>query len=453
MSFPRYPKYKDSGVEWLGEVPEHWVFTRIRFLLLNGFDGLKIGPFGSQLKSEILNDEGAYKVYGQENVINENFSCGDRYIDDGKFLELSVYEIKPGDLLITMMGTSGRCDVVPADIEQGIMDSHLLRIRVNNKVKAKFVRLLIDQAYYVATQVQLAGKGSIMQGLNSSIVKDLLLIVPPLPEQTLIAKFLDLETAKIDELVAEQKRLIELLKEKRQAVISHTVTKGLNPDAPMKPSGIEWLGEVPGHWEVKKLKYITNRIIDGTHFTPTYISDGIPFLRVTDIQTQSIDINQVNFIPKEEHLELIKRCKPEKGDILLSKNGTIGITKVIDWDWGFSIFVSLCLIKPQRDHLYPYFFCYQFSSEAVKQQIDDSTKQTSVINLHLEKIKELVVINPQLPEQEEIVGYLDQETAKIDELVSESERAIEILQERRTALISAAVTGQIDVRSWRDKDN
>ena len=109
-----------------------------------------------------------------------------------------------------------------------------------------------------------------------------------------------------------------------------------------KDSGIPWLGEVPEHWEVKRLKFLTNKIVDGAHFTPTYVNEGVPFLRVTDIQEKNIDMEKIKYIPLEEHQELIKRCNPQKGDLLLSKNGTIGISKKIDWNWEFSIFVSLC---------------------------------------------------------------------------------------------------------------
>ena len=128
MSFPRYESYKDSGVEWLGEVPKHWNLKRVRHLLRQSYDGLKIGPFGSQLTSHMLQTSG-YKVYGQENVIADDFSRGERFISDERFQELSVYEIKPGDILVTMMGTSGRCAIAPANIAIGIMDSHLLRMR------------------------------------------------------------------------------------------------------------------------------------------------------------------------------------------------------------------------------------------------------------------------------------------------------------------------------------
>ena len=239
---------------------------------------------------------------------------------------------------------------------------------------------------------------------------------------------------------------MELLAEKRQAMISHAVTKGLNPNAPMKDSGIEWLGEVPEHWEVKRLKRVTSIIIDGAHFTPTYVDEGIPFLRVTDIQSEFIDMDRLKRIPLHEHIELIKRCNPRKGDILLSKNGTIGLTKVVNWDFEFSIFVSLCLIRP-TSAISTIYLERILSSNFALEQFADSSKQTSVSNLHLEKIREIIITLPGIDEQSDIATFIDAETAKLDILITEANRAIELLQERRSALISAAVTGNIDVRT------
>lgn len=298
MSFPRYPAYKDSGVEAVGTIPVGWTPTRLRFLLQAGYDGLKIGPFGSQLTSDMLVEGGEYKVYGQENVIANDFIRGSRFIDGDKFQELSVYEIHPGDLLITMMGTSGRCDVAPTNMVAGIMDSHLLRMRVTPTVRAEFVRLLIDEAPYVGTQIDLAGKGSIMHGLNSTTVKNLLLFAPPVDEQSKILGLLNRETAKIDALVAEQRRLMALLKEKRQAVISHAVTKGLNPDAPMKASGIEWMGDVPEHWGVAPLRRLAAKgtsITYGIVQAGPDVEGGIPYIRTSDMSGESLP--QEGYLP------------------------------------------------------------------------------------------------------------------------------------------------------------
>ena len=206
-----------------------------------------------------------------------------------------------------------------------------------------------------------------------------------------------------------------------------------------KVSGSEWIGKVPTHWLVSKLKFYANQIVDGAHFTPTYVDEGVPFLRVTDVQSTFIDRSNIKFIPRAEHDELIKRCKPKRGDILLSKNGSIGIPKIVDWDWEFSVFVSLCLIK-LKSTLDVRFVSYFFKSSEIKGQIYGQIKQSTVINLHLDKIENIELALPLLEEQEIISNFLDYETAKIDILIEKQQYLIKLLKEKRQAVISHAVT-------------
>ncbi|GMT46897.1 MAG: type I restriction-modification protein subunit S [bacterium] len=211
-----------------------------------------------------------------------------------------------------------------------------------------------------------------------------------------------------------------------------------------KDSGVEWIGEIPEGWICSKLKFATKKIIDGTHFTPTYVQKGVPFLRVTDIHESLIDLDKVKRISHAEHKQLSNRCNPSKGDVLLSKNGTIGITKVIDWDWEFSIFVSLCLLK-FKTLLSGRYFAFFFKSNIVDQQICESSQTTSVTNLHLDKIKELLITLPPRPDQTTIANYLDRKTAEIDELIAQKERLLELYEEEKTAIINQAVTKGIDL--------
>ena len=206
-----------------------------------------------------------------------------------------------------------------------------------------------------------------------------------------------------------------------------------------KDSGIPWLGEVPEYWEVKRLKFLTNKIVDGAHFTPTYVNEGVPFLRVTDIQEKNIDMEKIKYIPLEEHQELIKRCNPQKGDLLLSKNGTIGISKKIDWNWEFSIFVSLCLIKFNSLILSNY-AKYFFDSNSLQEQIFGLIKKNTVINLHLDKIENFWFVLPSLKEQTAIAHYLDTKLGEIDALIDKQQTLLEKLAEQRTAVITQAVT-------------
>jgi type I restriction enzyme S subunit len=237
-----HAKTKSSGVEWLGNVPERWCIYRLRHLLRPGKDGIRIGPFGSSLKAEFIRDEG-FKVYGQENVIGRSFEIGSRYIDDLKFFELREYALRPGDVLITMMGSIGRCIVVPDGIYNGVMDSHLIRVGVDSrKVDPHYLALLIEDAPYVAACIQNESKGSIMDGLNSGIIKRLVILLPGIVEQQSIMEHIRLETAKLYTLISKYSRELELLAEYRASLISHAVTgkidvRGLVASA--QPKGVE----------------------------------------------------------------------------------------------------------------------------------------------------------------------------------------------------------------------
>lgn len=214
----------DSGVDMLGALPSSWRVKQVRYLLRDGAEGIKIGPFGSALKLEDMVDSGT-RVYGQENVIKKDFTLGKRRISEDKFQEMKVYQVYPNDLLITMMGTSGKCELIPEEADVGIIDSHLLRLRVKEtEILPKFFRLLIDECYEIENQIKISGKGSIMHGLNSSIVKSLVLPVPCVSEQSEILEFVEQETSKVDFLVEKAHSIIAYTNERRTALISAAVT-------------------------------------------------------------------------------------------------------------------------------------------------------------------------------------------------------------------------------------
>jgi len=187
---------------------------------------------------------------------------------------------------------------------------------------------------------------------------------------------------------------------------------------------------------------LSNKIIDGTHFTPTYIKFGIPFLRVTDIQRENINLNNVKRISLEEHITLTKRCNPQKGDILYSKNGTIGITKLVDWDWKFSIFVSLCLIKVKSNIIYPIFLKYLLESDVIKKQISYRSKQMTVTNLHLEEINEFQIL---FPKSIEMQKYISKILKSIDNKISLEKSYLDKLQKIKKGLMQDLLTGKVRV--------
>ncbi|WP_114416998.1 restriction endonuclease subunit S [Marinospirillum perlucidum] len=275
---------------------------------------------------------------------------------------------------------------------------------------------------------------------------------PPLFEQTQIARFLDHETAKIDALIHEQERLIELLQEKRQAVISHAVTKGLDPDVPMKDSGVEWLGEVPAHWRVMPAKFLLEFVTSGSRGWAEYYSDaGYLFFRIANLTRDSIrpKLESVQHVSPPESSEG-GRAKIKAGDILVSITADLGSVCAADQSVeGGYVSQHVALARPDKSRCHPDWLAYFILGDAAKEQLLGSGYGGTKVQLSLEDIRELVVAVPPLVDQESIAKVLAEKLNGMEALISEANQAVNFLAERRSALISAAVTGKIDVRDWQ----
>jgi len=281
-------------------------------------------------------------------------------------------------------------------------------------------------------------------------VRDFRIALPPLREQTAIAAFLDRETCKVDALVEEQRKLIDLLKEKRQAVISHAVTKGLNPDAPMKSSGVGWLGEVPQHWEVRPLKRDLQFLTSGSRgWADLYADDGAIFIRIGNLTRESVelDLSDVQRVNVPEGSEG-QRTRVAAGDLLFSITAFLGSVAVVPADIE-TAYVSqhVALARLRCGWLTPQWVAYVTLSLVGKSHLATQGYGGTKIQLSLEDVASLPVPTPPLTEQHEIVAFIETENARIKRLSGACEEAIRLLRERRSALISAAVTGQIDVSS------
>jgi type I restriction enzyme S subunit len=359
--------------------------------------------------------------------------------------DLSNYKVAlAGNLVINKMKAwQGSMGIAPCD---GIVSPayFVFEFRIANHA---FGQRLLRSKPYVAHFGQASDGVRVGQwDLSVPGMRQIPVLVPPPDEQAAIVRFLDWANGRLDRAIRAKRKVIALLNEQKQAIIHRAVTRGLDPSVPLKSSGITWLGEIPQHWEVRKLRHLSRQIIDGTHFTPDYRDEGVAFIRVTDIHKPTINQSKLRRISKDEHMQLNKRCNPEKGDLLLSKNGTIGVTKVVDWDFPCSIFVSLCLIKPIKAIVNSHFISFAFAGGLLAQQIADTTKTTSVTNLHLDKIRTLVLPLPPLHEQSEILVKSLEEIAPIDIAISRFEREVELLREYRTRLVADIVTGKLDVR-------
>ncbi|MEI2342258.1 restriction endonuclease subunit S [Priestia megaterium] len=418
----------------LGDIPVEWNVMSIEEISKKEKNSIKIGPFGSQLKKEFLVSNG-YKVYGQENVFAKDFSIGNRYITTEKYNQLKSCELEPHDFVISMMGTIGKCAIVPDGIKHGIMDSHLIRIRLDENVFQNKLLLHVISSDLVQRQIKRLSVGGIMAGLSSKVIRQIKLPVPSLDEQQKITEIL----STVDEQIKNASELVVIAKELKRGLIQQLFKKGIG-NTNFKQTVI---GEIPTHWETSMLGDIVYKITDGAHKTPKYTDKGIPFLRVVDIQKSSIDWDKTKYISIQEHTELIKRCHPEKGDILISKNGTIGITKLINWEEEFSIFVSLCLIKLHKENslILPEFLVYFFESMTCQKQFKNSSKQGTVTNLHLVEIRKLIIPLPTIEEQQKIAKIL----SSVDEQIESYEQEKEKYMELKKGLMQQLLTGKLRV--------
>lgn len=441
MSFPRYSEYKDSGVEWWGDVPVSWSI----FPAKRSFVRKKELNLGMKCENRLSLTLGGVVPRALDDLDGLQAAEFETYqlfaTDDLVFKLIDLQNIK-----------TSRVGLVP---EAGIMSPAYIRIApAIDRVFPKFAYWFFTNLYNRCIFNELGG--GVRQTISS---EELLLLSFPalsLPEQTQIAAFLDRETAKIDELVTEQRRLMELLKEKRQAVISHAVTRGLNPDAPMKPSGNKWLGTVPAHWIVCCLKHIKaevkNAFVDGPFGSNLksehFIDDGDVYVIESNFATQGrIDTESLKTI-SNEHFATINRSETRGGDIVIAKIGAqygkASILPVLDKPAvvsGNSLKLTInqtsCEVKFVNWHL------ANLKELGVMEDIVNATAQPA---LSLGEMNNLPMLVPPRAEQLSIVQFLDVKLGEFDTLTSEAQRAIDLLQERRTALISAAVTGQIDVR-------
>jgi type I restriction enzyme S subunit len=439
MSFPRYPKYKDSGVEWLGEVPEGWdvtdgrrLFQQDRTPALPDDEQLsatqKYGVIPQKLFMELQDQKVTLALSGLDNF---------KHVDQGDFV-ISLRSFQGGIEQTALSGCVSPAYTVlkPASSLYGRFWNYLLKSR----------------GYIDALQSMNDG---IRDGKSISYGQFGQIPVPqvPLPEQTAIAAFLDRETAKIDALVAEQRRLMELLKEKRQAVISHAVTKGLNPDAPMKPSGIEWLGDVPEHWESTSIKNICY-INDGNHgeqypnegdFVPP--EEGVPFIRAGDFENFKIIAGNLKYISQEKNDSMRKGNLQENDILFVNRGATIGKVCAVGGEYvGSNLNSQIAYLRVNETKFSYRYLLYYLSGAFIQQTVIAAIHGGALPQFPIGNIVNLAVVHPPQNEQHEIGRFVEKETARLDTLTAEAQRAIDLLQERRTALISAAVTGQIDVR-------
>ncbi|WP_229621721.1 restriction endonuclease subunit S [Vibrio parahaemolyticus] len=428
--YQAYLEYKDSEVEWLGKVPSHWKLIKHKYVasFIKGKNPAEL------LDNQI---EGSLPYLSMDSLRGNTAS---------KFALPSK-----GQYIVSLNQ--------PLVIWDGSNAGEFVRGRygiLSSTMAAAKLMVPLSQQYYwylctsIEPEMRKHANGMGIPHVNGEELKTIFLSLPPDEEQTQIANFLDHETAKIDTLIEKQQQLIKLLKEKRQAVISHAVTKGLNPEAPMKDSGVEWLGEVPEHWDVLNLAGVAD-VIDPnpSHRNPKYTEDGYPFISTVEfIGIDDVETNTPRRVAEETVIEQEQRCRFREGSIAFSRKGTIGEVRILPKDVRFALLDSVCVINAGSRIAYEFLY-QQCRSSLFDSQLGAETRGAALKQVSVGRVRGIKTFVPPMSEQKEIVSFLSVELGKLDLLIQKANQGIALMNERRTALISAAVTGKIDVRNWQ----
>jgi type I restriction enzyme, S subunit len=444
MSLPMYPAYRDSEVEWLGPIPAHWETERLK---------RRCHVFPSNVDKKSVEGETTVRLCNYTDVYyNDSISADMPFMEATASEEqVSKFTLRAGDTVFTKDSETaddiGISAFVPLDIPGVVCGYHLSIARPLPGVSGAYVKRLFD-AHYTKARFAVLANGLTRVGLNQYAVDNVELPWPPQDEQTAIIDFLDREIGKIDTLIAEQEKLLALLAEKRQATISHAVTRGLDPNVPMKESGISWLGEVPAHWGVRSISSLSTKITNG-YVGPTrdvLVDEGIRYLQSLHIKGNTIRFDQPYYVRQEwsdDHAKSIL----EAGDVLIVQTGDIGQSAVVTEEFAGCNCHALIIVAPVREELDGRWLSWVLNSDYGFNSL--LSIQTGALHPHLNcgNVKGIYVPLPPMAEQRQIIEHIQEVTGRYQDLTEAAEKAVELLRERRSALIAAAVTGKIDVRS------
>jgi type I restriction enzyme S subunit len=434
-----YSHYKYSGVNWIGEIPSHWSMPKTSYIL----DYLGSGTTPRTNNEDYYNGEVPWVTTG------ELREC---LITDTK-KKLSIIALKDNSslklhpvnsIVIAMYGaTIGRLAKLGV---QATTNQACCVLPPSKKINTEFLYFWLMGH---RDEIVELGYGGGQPNISQETISNIRITLPPISEQILIQKFLEKKTSHIDRLIQEKQQFIRLLEEKRQALISDVVTKGLDDKVEMKDSGVEFIGAIPKHWIVSPLKYLTSKI--GSGKTPSggaeaYVQSGVTFLRSQNIYNDGLRLKDVVFIPTEIH-ESMKNSAVKLGDVLLNiTGGSIGRSCLFDLDISdINVNQHVCIIRSKNSELSE-FLALVFQSGVVSKQVAFSQTGAGREGLNFVEIGMFGIPLPPISECMEITSYCQEKAGRINSILEETRKSMELLVERRSALISAAVTGKIDVR-------
>ena len=431
-----YPEYQESGVVWIGEMPSHWRKSRLKY------ESLVPVQYGLNINSDL------YVEQGIRFIRTTDITDDGELIDKGVYLETEsveeIYLTQPNDFLISRSGTLGRTYLHQSD-ENYTYGGYLVRFNFGCSIKSRFI-FYFTKSRYFEHWITLNTVQSTIGNVNGQKYSNLEIPLPSFSEQTQIVNFLDHKTEQIDELIRIKERRIELLQAQRTALINQAVTKGLDPNVEMKPSGVEWIAEIPRHWTLTRLKYVSSiPVTYGLNIeADRYTTEGIRLIRITDID-ESGGLRQKGVYLSED-------CVPQEQmlnsyDLLLSRSGATVGKSYLHLEKGKYTSAGYLVRFNFDDYWTSKFIYYVTLSHFYRNWLEQQIIISTIQNVNGEKYSNFQLPIPLYQERKQIVAFLDRKTQQIDELISAERRKIELLKEYRQSLISEAVTGKIDVRS------
>ncbi|MDQ8954562.1 restriction endonuclease subunit S [Acinetobacter rudis] len=435
MQFKQYPSYKPSGVEWLGDVPEHWQQKPIWSL----FKRIKRTNFPTERLLSVYRDYGVIPKDSRDD--NHNRASED----------LTPYQLVcANDLVINKM-KAWQGSIAISEL-RGIVSPAYYIYQPKAEYHSKYIHFLIRSAYYIQSYKNYSKGIRVNQwDLESEAFTHIDLLLPSLDEQQKIVAFLDTETTRIDNLIAKQEKLIELLEEQRKSIISHAVTKGLNPNAPMKDSGVEWLGDVPEHWEVVKSKRLFWCKGGFAFSSDDFFEEGnYPVIRISNIQDKSISTDKMVYVNSCTK-KVFNQFSAYTGDLIFCMTGaSLGKVGLLPKELSFALINQRVGRLDITSYAIKQFVFYLVSSHGFQTNIRmlGVGLTDNFPNISSDLIGIVDVVLPPLVEQQGIVNHLEIENSKIDTLIEKQNQLIDKLKEYRASIISHAVTGKIDVREF-----
>ena len=424
-----YPAMKDSGVPWLGKVPERWRIERLKSSMSN-----VIEQTAERRSTELY--------VALEHV--ESWTGRVKQAGADVVFDSQVKRFRAGDVLFGKLRPY--LAKVARPVSDGVCVGEFLVLRPHvTEVTAAYMEQLL-RSKPIIDAINSSTFGAKMPRADWQFVGAMAITLPPLPEQAAIARFLDHAVRRIQRVIHSKQRLMKLLEVQKQTIIHHAVTHGLDPTVRLKPSGMEWMGEVPEHWEVVTVRRVISRAVDGPHHSPNYLDKGIPFLSARNIKSDRWSLDDAKFISENDYEVFSKRVVPEVGDVLYTKGGTTGVARAVDLPFRFQVWVHVAVLKVRREKIAPEYLAMVLNSPRCYEQAQLLTRGATNQDLGLFRMKGIQFALPPLAEQEAILATVAQRTRDAITASVDARREIELLREYRTRLIADVVTGKLDVR-------